>query len=239
MGTVKADPDSKDRRRIQDIWNKAKGDLGLMITLAVRQSKSIKDVVKAVRRGGAAEQHREPTVNKVISQIFLSRAQEIQGQGRLFNPMGDLEWIKDLKRTVSKRATGKQAKIAALETRIAKLQSKVGANYKRKRVYIDGRGKHTLMDFRADTGQAKMLGPDIKNVLSNFAGDVDKTIRGILKHAQNVVYSRPSIESYNHQLGTLITVNWKDTPEKWMDDQFEFEDVMSALKKAGWQVTIK
>ncbi len=71
----------KDYGRIQDLWDKSDGDLSKMIGLALRQARLIKDSGKAARRGGAAEQHHEDGVADVISQIFLTRALEIEGEG--------------------------------------------------------------------------------------------------------------------------------------------------------------
>ena len=84
-----------------------------------------------------------------------------------------LELEKQGKQAMNKQAMNKQAKIASLEDRIAKLQSKVGG-LKNKRIFFDFRGDKFLMDFRADTGSHKAGAKWLLKAYEDFSKQVLK-----------------------------------------------------------------
>ncbi len=66
--------DSKDRMRISDIIDKAKGDKSKEMQLAQTMANKIKDYDKAIRRGRAAEEEEQ----KHLAEIFFKRAKELR-----------------------------------------------------------------------------------------------------------------------------------------------------------------
>jgi ribosome-binding protein aMBF1 (putative translation factor) len=66
--------DSKDRMRISDIIDKAKGDDSKEKQLAQTMANKIKDYDKAIRRGRAAEEEGQ----KELAEIFFARAKQLR-----------------------------------------------------------------------------------------------------------------------------------------------------------------
>lgn len=66
--------DSKDRMRISDIVDKAKGDKAKEIQLATTMANRITDYDKAMRRGRAAEEEKQ----KHLADVFFKRAKELR-----------------------------------------------------------------------------------------------------------------------------------------------------------------
>lgn len=66
--------DSKDRMRISDIVDKAKGDKSKELQLARTMANRITDYDKAIRRGRAAEEEG----HKHLAEVFFARAKELR-----------------------------------------------------------------------------------------------------------------------------------------------------------------
>ena len=142
--------------------------------------------------------------------------------------------------------TNKQTKIASLEDRIAKLQSKVGASYKNKRVFVDVRGKSVILDFRADLPHSKMDHKLISHFAKKLFSDVAKTMRPV--GGSRIVFD--GIEVYDRGLTLLQTVEaptavWNaalmasgisDEGDKLMPGELTG---YGYLETHGWRVTIK
>jgi hypothetical protein len=76
---VKGDePDEKDLQRLADIEDKAAGDVGKAIKMAVNVAKSIRDYDKAVRRAKAAEiVFKDEKIGKAIHDVFMQAAHNL------------------------------------------------------------------------------------------------------------------------------------------------------------------
>jgi len=71
-------PDAKDIKRIDDMIVRAKGNPAKLAALAQQMASSIDSIAKALRRGRAAEEHADSSVN-YASQVFYTRARTLAG----------------------------------------------------------------------------------------------------------------------------------------------------------------
>ena len=151
------------------------------------------------------------------------------------------------KMTVKGAAMNKQTKIASLEARIAKLQSKVASGLNNKRVFIDVRGPTLLLDFRADLKSSKMHHKFLAREAKTFGKEIAKTIP---KKNSAVIFD--GVEVYSGGLTLLqtirsATVEWNVMLKPtWLVSESNIEPVSKHageleryLESRGWRVTYK